>query len=840
MAILYENNGDAPYHTGTQYELSPGDSFRGRLDSDDDDDLVRIDLIAGQRYEFRLDGYGDDALTDPNPALFDAETNLVARNYGGSGPNAVFRFTAPATGTYYIAISSSYDTSGDYELSVTEIERSVGDLGPIDGLANYLVDASRTDGERRSFEIGEDGALSVDITALNAEGQQLARWALSAWADVTGIRFEFVSEDAGITFDDEIFPEGEAQAFATSITEGTRIISATVNVAADWLDDYGAGVNSYTFSSYIHEIGHALGLGHPGDYDGEDTTYTDDALFSNDSYQTSVMSYFDQEENTDIDADYALPITPMIADIIAIQQLYGTSENNPGDTVYGDGSNVQGYLGEFFANWTTGDRVTLTLYDTGGMDTINLSAETAYQRIDLRPEGISDVKGLTGNLIIARDTIIERAIGGEGQDEIIGNSADNRLEGRGGDDTLTGGSGADILNGGAGQDTASYADSESRVDVRLSGTVVQHGAAEGDTLISIENLTGSNYNDTLAGDSQNNRLSGGAGSDLLWGSGGNDTLLPGAGADRLVGSTGEDTVSYDDSDAAVVVNLETSELNGGHADGDTFAATVEVATAEQEGVMLPDVEHITGSAFDDTLTGDLRANTLTGGAGADRLSGGPGIDTASWANSASGVTVRLHNNQATGGDATGDIFAGTVTVEYLTNPDINGLTETESELLPDIENITGSAHNDVLAGDFRDNIIRGGAGNDILYGGPGGGDGTGADSNHDTLAGGPGDDRIYGGRGMDTLAGGPGDDSLFGGPGADTLVFASDNGQDTIIDFDPDEDRIDLTDFNLGNNYRPAMTIGDDGVTLDLSDIGGGNVLLAELTTAPESDVFIL
>ena len=629
MAVLYEDNGDAPDHTGTQYQLSPGDSFRGRLDSDDDD-LVRIDLIAGQRYEFRLDGYGDDALTDPNPTLFDAETNLVANNYGGSGPNAVFRFTAPATDTYYIAISSSSDTSGDYELSVIETEHPVGDLGPVDELANYLIEGYW---ERRGFEVGDDGALTADITALNAEGQQLARWALSTWTDVTGIRFEFVTGDAEITFDDENFPEGEAQAFARSLTSGKHIISATVNVAADWPDDYGAGVNSYTFSSYIHEIGHALGLGHPGDYDGEDTTYTDDALFSNDSYQTSVMSYFDQEENTDIDADYALSITPMIADIIAIQQLYGTSENNPGDTVYGDGSNVQGYLGEFFANWTTGDRVTLTLYDTGGMDTINLSAETAYQRIDLRPEGISDVKGLTGNLIIARDTIIERAIGGEGQDEIIGNSADNQLEGRNGADRLSGGKGADILYGGAGGD-------------------ILHGDAGAD------------------------RGYGGPGADMVYGGADNDWLQGGRDADRLFGDSGNDTVY-----------------------------------------------------------GGLANDRLEGGSGDDRLYAGPGNDA-----------------------------------------------------------------------------IHGNAGNDLLQGG----------------------------HGRDTLNGGLDGDLLSGGRDADTFIFEPDSGADTIIGFNPDEDRIDLVAFDLGRNYQPALTIGDDGVTLDLSAESGGTVLLDGLTTLPDNDVFIV
>ena len=96
---------------------------------------------------------------------------------------------------------------------------------------------------------------------------------------------------------------------------------------------------------------------------------------------------------------------------------------------------------------------TLTLYDTGGTDTLDLRTDRYDQRLDLRPEGISDVYGLTGNLVIARDVLIENAIAGRGNDVVIGNEAVNRLEGRYGDDILEGGAGADTLDGGAGNDT---------------------------------------------------------------------------------------------------------------------------------------------------------------------------------------------------------------------------------------------------------------------------------------------------------------------------------------------------------------------------------------------------
>ncbi len=163
------------------------------------------------------------------------------------------------------------------------------------------------------------------------------------------------------------------------------------------------------------------------------------------------MSYFSQKENTHVDASFARPVTPMIADVIAIQNLYGWPAGvNAGDTVYGYESNVSGYLGQLFAAMSgeqpdtdvyAGGPVALTIFDTGGDDMLDLRWDEEDQRVDLRPEGISDVLGLTGNLIIARDTVIEGFIAGSGDDAVTGNDANNLLQGWFGDDTLAGGAG---------------------------------------------------------------------------------------------------------------------------------------------------------------------------------------------------------------------------------------------------------------------------------------------------------------------------------------------------------------------------------------------------------------
>ena len=227
------------------------------------------------------------------------------------------------------------------------------------------------------------------------------------------------------------------------------------------------------------------------------------------------------------------------------------------------------------------------------------------------------------------------------------------------------------------------------------------------------------------------------------------------------------------------------------------------------------------------MWGSSGDDLLTGGAGADRLVGGAGFDTASFAGSPEAVTVRLHSFATAGGDAQGDSFPYTVDVTYT---DADGVEQTDT--LPDVEHLIGSAHNDILAGDRRDNRIDGGAGDDTLYGGPGGGD--------DHMQGGPGNDRLFGGQGADTLAGGPGDDSLAGGSGADVFVFGPGNGADTVTDFSSGTDKVDLTAFEIDSIDEISMDPTDDGVTIDLSDIDGGSILLAGLTAVPDAGDFVV
>ena len=211
--------------------------------------------------------------------------------------------------------------------------------------------------------------------------------------------------------------------------------------------------------------------------------------------------------------------------------------------------------------------------------------------------------------------------GTSGDDTINGLAGDDTLNGLAGADVLDGGAGNDTLNGGAGQDFASYADALSAVSVNLSLTTAQDTLGAGmDTLISIEKLIGSNYNDTLHGDGLANALFGGAGDDKLYGgsgddslygSAGNDVLDGGLGNDLLSGGAGSNWASYATSGAAVQVSLAiTTAQNTGGAGTDTLSS----------------IQNLLGSGYGDTLTGDANNNKLTGGGGDDVLIGGGGQD----------------------------------------------------------------------------------------------------------------------------------------------------------------------------------------------------------------------
>ena len=356
------------------------------------------------------------------------------------------------------------------------------------------------------------------------------------------------------------------------VGQGESTSSAHVNVSTQWLNQYGTFIGSYSFQTYIHEIGHALGLGHAGNYNVT-ATYPYDAVFRNDSWASSVMSYFDPTENT-YTASLGFTgnelVTPMVADIIAISQMYGLSTTTrTGDTTYGFHSTA----GEPWFDAIQFSNVAYTIYDSGGIDTLDYSGITLNQLINLNPETFSNVGANVGNVSIARGVVIENAIGGWGDDTLIGNSANN------------------VLDGGPGFNTISYAWSTAAVTVDTSIVGPQNtGGAGVDTLLNYVRLDGSSFDDTLIGrDGTANQQVG------LHGEGGNDTLIASADGDNLYGDAGNDTL---------IGGASRDILDGGDGN-DIFLA---------------------GNGSDTIYAGNGN-DTITGGLGVDFFVGGAGVDT---------------------------------------------------------------------------------------------------------------------------------------------------------------------------------------------------------------------
>ncbi|MEM8980101.1 MAG: M10 family metallopeptidase C-terminal domain-containing protein [Pseudomonadota bacterium] len=253
------------------------------------------------------------------------------------------------------------------------------------------------------------------------------------------------------------------------------------------------------------------------------------------------MSYFDQVENPNVFASYAVPITPMVSDILAMQSYYGSGSSvRTSNTNYGYNSNAGG-IWDDFVNAT--ESIALTIWDDGGIDTLDFSGTSLSQQINLIEESFSDILGLTGNLTIMRGTEIENAKGGGGADTLIGNALDNGLEGGGGNDALLDTLGDDTLMGGDGQDRL----------VSLAGTNTLSGEDGSDY------LTGGAFNDTLNGNSGNDVLRGDpsfdglGGSDVLTGGTGNDVLMGGRSADTFVfaPNEGADRIGHFDDSAVI-------------------------------------------------------------------------------------------------------------------------------------------------------------------------------------------------------------------------------------------------------------------------------------------------
>jgi len=357
----------------------------------------------------------------------------------------------------FLAFSSSGTVNSVSQADVTEMNAlgySVGSSGgaakpvaTVAQLADYLLNGFWTYNNTIAHH-WSISTISYNISGLTSAEQLLAQSALNAWHGIANLTFVQTAGSANITFNHN----GSLTAYETDNYNGSGIMSsATVDISADWVttdggaNDGKTGIDSYAYQTYIHEIGHALGLGHQGPYNGS-ATYSANALYADDTWQYSVMSYFSEPNYNG--GSYRYVVTPQMADIYAVQSVYGAASTQPGNTVYGFHSTAGSIFD--FSQYTQAPA--LTIYNSGGNNTLDCSGYSVAQTIDLHPGSFSSIGGLVHNIGISSTTIITTAIAGSGNDTLIASDTGCTLIAGAGADTLLGGAGSDRLVAGSGRD----------------------------------------------------------------------------------------------------------------------------------------------------------------------------------------------------------------------------------------------------------------------------------------------------------------------------------------------------------------------------------------------------
>ncbi|MEP3891302.1 MAG: calcium-binding protein [Hellea sp.] len=324
------------------------------------------------------------------------------------------------------------------------------------------------------------------------------------------------------------------------------------------------------------------------------------------------------------------------------------------DRIYGgDGDDIQ--RGQDGNDTLFGSDGADQLNGGAGFDIANYSNSDDFVWVDLADDGsFNDAQGDTyfGIEAVYGSNFRDRLSGNDSSNELRGGAGDDSINGRGGNDRLYGGEGGDILDGGAGIDIAFYTTANAAVSLSLAARRGTGGEADGDFLFDIEWVYGSNFDDDITGDRDDNRLEGRNGDDILNGDDGNDRLLGGEGNDTINGGDGVDTIF--------------------------------------------------GQNGDDILSGGNDNDFFFGGAGADSHDGGADLDTVSYL--ASGP-IAIQNGVGVSGDAAGDTF---VSIERY-------FGSTGDDIINASGILIGNGGNDYLQGmNGSNDSLNGGAGTDIF------------------------------------------------------------------------------------------------------------------------------
>lgn len=336
-----------------------------------------------------------------------------------------------------------------------------------------------------SSEILGPSGETTTFRALSATQQTAAKLALAIWDDLISSSMSQVSS-------------GSNMKFGLSTTSTDYAHAYFPQNGSVWFDATDSGlqapkVGQYAFETFMHEMGHALGLDHMGNYNGvgnnTPSCYQDSSVYS-------IMSYFGPEHSSGqsqvawgnwrgSDGVLYSPQTPMLSDVMAIQAVYGADRTTrTGDTVYGFHSNVAGNLGAVY-DFSQNAHPILTIYDAGGINTLDLSGYSTASTINLNGGAFTSCNGMTNNIAIAYNTAMQNAVGGVGDDVITGNILNN------------------FLDGGAGRNAVvcSGTASQYQVCATASGLVLKDVVSNrdgADTLLNIQSLQFSNQTESIS------------------------------------------------------------------------------------------------------------------------------------------------------------------------------------------------------------------------------------------------------------------------------------------------------------------------------------------------------
>ncbi len=518
-----------------------------------------------------------------------------------------------------------------------------------------------------------DADDSRGFTALSETARAYTRQALATWTRLTGLTLTEVS-DSGDGGQIRIGSNVQSGSAGYAYYAGTSVpTSGDIYMDVDYTTDAMMTPGGYGFLAMIHEIGHALGLKHPGDYDAQDgDTETPYLPESEDNYAYTLMSYNEWDLS-------GYPTSPQLYDVAAIQYLYGINTGtNGGDTLYTNDSSVSIQV----------------IVDGGGTDTLSGAGSSAAQVLNLNGNTFSSLGGGTDNAAVTANAMIENAFGGDGNDILRGNDLANALVGGDGDDTIVGGAG-DTIYGGNGTDR-----------------VFLEGAGGSLAMAAVEILVGSSGVDTILLGNEARTLSISGIEALVGGAGGEWINMADAGSvylgaiDTLIGSAGADSVSLADAGNTIILAAIETLTGGGGTD--------RIRLGDRGGtITISGLEVLFGGAGADWVNLG-NGGTTTTMVGVETLIGGTGGDWVRLGDR--GNTTILVGIESLGGGDGGDFIRlgdrGSTMIVNRLDTVIGGagndsltLSGPGSMVIAGIETVTGSTGTDSLRLGDRGNIL---------------------------------------------------------------------------------------------------------------------------------------